>query len=48
MVALRLCGSAAVAGGRAPAPAAGGDAAVIGLSISFVNIGIIDAGIAAV
>jgi hypothetical protein len=49
MVALKLCGSA-VAGDpvRAPALAVGGDAAVIGLSVSFVNIGIIDAGIAAV
>jgi len=42
MVALRLCGSAAVTGApvRAPALAAGGDAAVIGLSVSFVDIGI--------
>jgi len=47
MVALRLCGSAVVAGGPVRAPA-GDDAAVIGLSISFVNIGIVDAGIAAV
>jgi len=44
MVALKLCGSA-VAGDpvRAPALAAGGDAAVIGLSISLVDTGIVDA-----